>query len=283
MAVSTTSYFNNGIQGIPGIGADVDIYETSTKPRYAVGTRFTRSDGAEFVYGHFGAATLAGLLVSQDFSESSSLNANTKTYGRVYTTTSVTAIAGETISPGSAGSHYVQIKMGGVTQDKFAGGYFQVLAGYSTQTYRIRGNTASAQLTSGALYTFYLELYEPLQTTLGTTSAINRIRITGSPYSNLESADAASDFDAVVVGATTVSHAASTWGWVQAKGMAGVRTDNSGPAMGSLAALSRDADGCVTHAGARLGTGARGRQPVIGYGIDSGIAGANIAMVYLQL
>jgi hypothetical protein len=268
MAYSTTSWFNNGIQGIPGVGADVDIFETVSSPNFAVGTRFTRSDGCEFVYAHFGAAvTFPGLIVGQDISESSTANAGS----RLLASASCTAIAGETIKPNTVGSHYVQCIGGGISVDQFAGGYFHTTKGDGGfYQYRIRGNTASAQLTSGAKLTYYIELYEPLQQTLSTIQTTN-CRILGSQYTNLESCLAGTD--GLIGGVTTCSHAASTYGWVQTKGLALIRGDASYPNLGSVAALSNVKAGCVCYIGKKVAS-QTGRNPIIGFGVQSCIAAA---------
>ena len=69
MAVSSSSYFSNSIVGQPQVGADIDIYESSTSPKYAVGFGFTRADGCKYRYAHFGATTNRGVMVSTDLSE----------------------------------------------------------------------------------------------------------------------------------------------------------------------------------------------------------------------
>lgn len=278
MAFSGTSYFNNAIVGIPQVGADVDIFENSTTPTFAVGTRFTRSDGNEYVYAHFGAAagtlSQAGFIVSTDISESGTSQA----LARILASGSVTAISGETITPGTKGSHYVELIGGGVEADEYAGGYFQITGGGSSDlaggryTYRIRGNTASSAKTTGAKLTYYLELYEPIQQTLAGAQD-SGMRILGSRYANLESAVARTDM--FVAGVTTASHMATdTFGWVQTRGLAGVRTDASNCGLGSAVAISENVPGCANgFADLKTATGTHFQeQQIIGYCIDSCIA-----------
>ncbi len=276
MAVSTTSTFSNAIQGIPQVGFDVDIYETSSNAKLAVGTRFTRSDGAEFVYSHFGAAVgHGGILVAADVSESASAYSTTTSLGRIYASASTTAISGETINPGTIGSHFVQIKAGGITADQFAGGYFQTLLGAGgSYEYRIVGNTASTALTSGAQKTYYLQLHEPLQQTLDGTTGM---RILGSKFANLESATAATD--TIFAGATTASHAAATYGWVRTlKGVVGIRSNNTPPTViGSLVAVT---DGLAV----TVGVGAVSPSKLlIGYAADLSFAGVGLVPVDCNL
>ncbi len=270
MAVSTSTSFNNGIVGIPQVGADVDIFQTSSTPKYAVGQRFIRSDGNEYVYSHFGVAVSSGgLLVATDASQSHSAYATTKSLGRIYASASTTAIAGETIRPGTKGSHYVEIKAGDATADEYAGGYFQTILGAGGfYEYRIRGNTASTAKTSGAQKTYYLELYEPIQQTLDGTTGM---RILGSKFANLLSSVAATD--AILAGATTCSHAAASYGWVRTlRGVVGIRTNNAPPqSIGSAVA---------TVAGfVQLNAAISTAVPIIGYAADVTFAGAGMQPV----
>ena len=266
MAVSTSCTFNNAIVGIPQVGADVDIFETSTTPKYAVGTRFMRSDGNEYVYSHFGATAISsgGLVVATDMSESGTTNAG----ARILAAGSVTAISGETITPGTAGSHYVELIGGGVTADEYAGGYFQVTDGdgFGYQ-YRIVGNTASSAKTTGAKLTYYLELHEPIQQTLATAQS-SWCRILGSKYANLESATAATD--TWIAGITTCSVASGSFGWIQTKGIAGIRRDASNISVTSLVALSDTQPGQIC--GELTKDFATDPKPIIGYCIASSSA-----------
>lgn len=268
MAVSTSNTFNNGVQGIPGVGADFDIFAAHSTPKFAVGTIFTRSDGAEYVYSHFGAAVgFGGVIVAQDVSESASAYGTTTTTGRIYAAASATAVAGEIIKPGTLDSHYVELKIGGITADKFAGGYFHTISGDGGfYEYRIRGNTASSAKTSGAQHTFYLELFEPLQQTVGGNTTM---RILGSKYANLESASAATD--QILAGVTTCSHAAATWGWVRKlRGLVGIRSNATPPgAIGSLVAI---ASGGFATKEAQISS----NTTLIGYAADTGPAAVGL-------
>ena len=276
MAVSDLTSFNNGIQGIPGVGFDIDIFDTHTSPKWAIGQRYTRSDGAEFVYSHFGAAVgFGGILVAADASESNSAYGTTTSLGRIYASASVTAIAGETINPGTKGSHFVEIKAGGATQDQFAGGYFQTLLGAGgSYEYRVKGNTVSVAKTTGAQVTYYLELNEPLQQSLDGTTGM---RILGSKYANLESATSATD--TLIAGATTASHAAATWGWVRAlRGQVAIRSNNTPPTViGSLVSVT---DGLAV----TTGVGAVSPSKLtIGYAADVSFAGVGLVPVDCNL
>ena len=107
MAVSSSSYFNNAIVGQPQVGGDVDITETHTSPKYAVGQLWTRSDGAKFAYAHFGATTTQGRLCSQDISESGAIALNTLTV--------VAPNAAQNTDDGTTNSHYIEATAASVT------------------------------------------------------------------------------------------------------------------------------------------------------------------------
>jgi len=282
MAVSTSVWHSNSIQGVPGIGVDVDIFANHTTPKFAVGQRYTRQDGAEFVYSHFGAAagtiSTGGIVVSTDLSESGTAQAG----GRILASGSVTAIAGETITPGTVGSHYVQIIGGGISADEFAGGYFQTCEGDGgLYNYRIKGNTSSSAKTTGAKLTYYVELYETLQQTLATAQNTD-FRIVGSLYANLESASAGTD--AFIAGVTTASHmATNSYGWVQRKGFAGVRTDASETSTGSAVALSTAEPGLVSGELPRYRNSNSQPGPIIGFCVASAHAGTADQLIGVML
>lgn len=290
MAHSTTNTFKNAIQGIPGVGFDFDVFDSHTTPKFTVGHRYTRSDGNEYVYSHFGTAVYdGGMIVGPDMTESGF----TRRQG-ILASGSVTAISGETINPNAVGSRFVQIYLSSVTADQYAGGYFQIDGNAAAVghflTYRVKGNTASAALTSGAANTVYIELYEPLLKLIG-AGQVTFCRIVGSRFANLESISALGDgvnTDSMVAGISTRSHAASAYGWVQVRGLGGVRTDNPSVGKGSALAISLAASGAALASYAAAAAGGHGgfgsRQIIIGTCVDSSIAGAvNLCMAHLQL
>ena len=89
MAVSSSSFFSNAIVGTPQVGADIDVYGSSTSPKFAVGFGFTRADGSKYRYSHFGAATNRGLCVSTDVSEIQQLYVDN---GSIYCSQEITLI-----------------------------------------------------------------------------------------------------------------------------------------------------------------------------------------------
>ena len=218
MAVSTSSFFTRAVPGelqsFPGNLFRADT--VSTVQRLAVGSRVSLSDGRVFRYGHFGAATNRGLIVSQDLSESSVVD----TDNVMIAPASATAVAGETIQPGAINSRFVQITLASITADQFAGGYLHITDDTGEGfTYGIKGNTATNDPVSGD---FRLDLHDRLQVAIDGTSDF---AITGSLYANLEAATQA--VDEVVAGVTMATMAAGEYGWIQTQGVATVLTQGT--------------------------------------------------------
>lgn len=242
MAVSTYNYFNNAVNGIISVGADFNKFDKHVTPRYAVGTHFYRSDGAVFVYSHFGADTNRGVLVSQDIDESSYVD----TDNVVIAPSSTYKVDSEpgNIYPGSIGSHYVVITLASITVNQFAGGYFVPTDGTGIgYTHRIVGNTATDDPASGLIR---LQLAEPIQVAL---AADTDFAICGSPYANLEIATAATDVHIAGVTCSTMDVSVAPYGFVQKKGIVGVLTDGSTIAVGDMVNLSDDTSGAIQAVG----------------------------------
>lgn len=230
MAVSSSSYYNNAINGIPQVGVNIDITTENATPKFTIGHLAERSDGARFRYSHFGAATRHGVLVAQDYSES------TVMFNYI---TVVAPASSQTTTDGTAGYKYIEATISGVTADQFAGAYLTVCnntgCGYS---YRVKGNTATGTPASGNIR---IELYEPLRATLDATSDLN---IIGNKYGNLEIAvDSTSENVLAGVTVCTIS-TADYYGWVQTRGIIGVLQDNT-LNVGDIVALSTTISGAV--------------------------------------
>jgi len=223
MAISTSSYFNNAIVGVPQVGADVNIFDSGTTPKFAVGTKFERQDGSVLRYAHFGAATVRGAAVATDISESCQADTDNVILAPASCVNT---------SDGTIGAYYVEITLASVTADMFAGGYFVTTddtgEGY---TYRVKGNTATDNPATG---TFRLELYEPLQVAVDATTDF---AINGSRWANLEGATT-TDFD--VSGVSVRSQDAGDFGWVLSKGVVGY-LDSGGCTAGQAIAPSATA------------------------------------------
>lgn len=272
MAVSTTNYFSNAIVGVPQVGADVDIYKQHATPQFAIGTKFERQDGSVFRYSHFGAAiTSAGLLLAQDISESGMA----LTSKCILTSSSTYQMADDPngVYPNCKGSKYIIVTKGSITASQFAGAYFAITSATANnvvgQTYRIRSNTATNNPVSGS---FRAELYDRLQTTLGSDSGAI---ICGAKHANLEAA-AWTGTDMVIAGVSILSSGTTNpYGWVQTKGICAVLNDGTvAPLAGRQATVSSDltnALGTVGMAAANTATTAMG-IPAVGIYTDSGSA-----------
>jgi len=234
MAVSSSSYFSNSIIGTPQVGADIDIQETSSSPKYPVGYGFQRADGAKFRYGHFGALTPKGYLAATDISESS----GTWTSAALLSESFITP-DGDAINVNYPGARRVQVLIT-ATANQFAGAYLAVYntGSDSAQTYRIAGNTATGNPETGYCY---LDLYDPLVGYIDTTSAIS---IAGCRWANLETATTT---DKIIGGVTVVGNSATYYGWVQTKGPAMILVDgNPVTAIGEHVTLSTNTGGACS-------------------------------------
>jgi len=268
MAVSTNNYFNNAVNGIPQVGADFNKFDMHSTPRYAVGTNFCRSDGAIFVYSHFGADTSRGELVSQDISESSLVDSDNV----ILAPSSTYKVDSEpgNIYPGSIGSHYVVITLASTTVNQYAGASF-VTTGDTGEgyTYRVKGNTATNDPATGKVR---LQLWEPLQVALDTSTDFS---ICGSLYANLEVATAAADIALAGVACSEMDISDKAYGFVQKRGIVGVLTDGSTIAVGDMVTLSDDTDGAI-QVGGGGGTSAAdlvAESPILGTLIILGDSG----------
>ena len=218
MAISTTNYFSNSLVGLPQVGADVDIYEVHSTPKFAIGTRFDRQDGAAFRYGHFSAATTCGVLVSQALSDSiitplvNVINAPSSTYQ--------SEADPKGVYPSAKGSKFIIATLAGVADSQYEGGYISIAGGTgSGYMYRIKGNDATGTTASGLVK---FTLYDRLQASMDTTSTCSVI---GSKYQDLTLAAANTDV-AIVAGATINTTSTSyAWGWIQTKGIAAIKCD----------------------------------------------------------
>lgn len=233
MAVSTDVYFSNAIQGTPGIGADFNIFDIHTTPRYALGIMINRQDGNCYAYSHFGDTVTRGMVVSQDLSESSLVDTDNIV---------VAPASAQTVTDGTIGNKFIEITLASITADQYAGGYLVITAGTGIgYTYRIRGNTATGNPASGNLR---LELYDKLQVALDATSDI---AIHGAKHSNLEGATLT---DFAVQGVACANFVDGEYGWIQNKGIAGILVAATIPVVNSTAILSATAGALVVQAAA---------------------------------
>jgi len=231
MAVSTANYFSNSIpSGELTVGAGIDLFteQSTTAPKFAMGTRALRADGNVYRYVHFGATVNAGEVVAPDLNESAQIY----TSNAVIDTSSVFQQLDESNGtyPGMIGSRYIVIQHNGITKDQFAGGYIAISSGTGLgYTYRIKGNKAS----SGTATT--ISLHDPIVVGLDATSDIS---IGPSKYSNLEAGIGLTTQNGLPVGvAVRTISTAGNFGWVLTRGVIGVRQSGT-LVTGKLARLS---------------------------------------------
>ena len=253
-------------------GADIDVQERNTTPRFAVGFGFQRADGNCFRYVHYGSAVAAGTVVG-----CSNTNNNLQSINAIVVATATAdAVANEIIKPGAAGSRYVEITLTTVANNQYAGGYLAITkdtgSGY---TYRIKGNTATGNPKST---TFRIELYEKIKVGLDNTSDI---AITSSPYADLdEAATLTTTYN--IVGVCMSAASADNWGWACTRGMVGVLSSNTGIA-GQQALLGNGttAGAVMAPSSGLWATTAGNLVPMVGYYVVPAVAGQQ-AIVYVM-
>lgn len=205
MAVPTTIKPSFSKIGVPSIVSEIDLNESGTVAKRAVGFKVEDQQGNVYRWCHFGATTAQGLLVSCDLSESSLADSDNIVIAPA------SSVSG---TDGAIGSRFVEIKLASVTVNQYAGGKLITTddtgEGY---TYNIVGNTATNDPATG---NFRVELERPLVVALDATTDIG---ILPNQYANLEPATTA-DID--VVGVSMASMAANDYGWVMTKGSAAV-------------------------------------------------------------
>src|SRR3990167_1530797 len=274
MAVSSSSYFSNSIVGQIQVGSDIDIYRVDSTPKYSVGIGFVRGDGNKYRYSHFGALSNRGLLVAQDYIESSLTSTNLNAGALI---ANITKPAGEIVNPNTAGSHYVQAVVT-ATANQFDGAYLSVIdQGFQ---YRIKNTTATGDPVTGNCY---LELYEPLAATVDSNSDF---LVTGCPYANLEPAVAVTSTTGftAVSGVTVANNSSTNYGWIQTGGVATILASARVGSVGSLAVLSTNTAGAVCYASTDAATTANGLgwSPIVGYFLNP-VSASAYAVVKLML
>jgi len=244
MAISTSTYHSNSLpSGELSVGVGIDLFANSTTPKVAVGTKAQRADGNIYRYGHFGAATAVGLVVSPDLNESQfAYNDNS-----VIATNSAFQQATEStgVYPGMVGSKYVVLLESSRTADQIAGGYITISSGTGIgYTYRVKGNKAS----NGTACT--VELYDAILVGLDASSDVT---VAASNYANLEAAVSGTTRNSLAVGVSVTAMSSGNFGWILTKGNIGIM-DSGGLTQGKMAVLSSGEPGNVEAYG--LGAGA---------------------------
>ncbi len=277
MALDGPSYYSNSIQGIPGAGADVNIFDVGPSPKYALGYLIERADGNRYRYCNIGTATNAGKLVGQTTASGGA------TYGAAVVVAPASAVAEAVeypILPGQVGSHYVEVTISSIAANKYEGGYLVTTRGTGLgETYRIKGNTASNNPATGNLH---IQLYEPIKVAMDVNTGII---IVPSVYTDLAATATSSSTATGVLMTTTTS--TNIYAWVCTRGVVGCAEDatNSVTAGQQLIASRVTAGSYAT-----LTTGvntvlitAFASSPIIGYSMTPAGSSSREGVIYLQL
>jgi hypothetical protein len=195
-----------------GSKAGQGIYTESSTAKFAIGEKLEFADGRCFRYGYTAAAINAAELVSQDVSATCLVE-----------TDNIVIAAANGFSP-AAGSSKLQITLGSITKDQYAGAYLQIANDGGDGTgegiqYRIKSNSATAFTTAGKVD---IELYDPIKVTLTTASDI---AITGGLWYNLRAAVGTADY--IIAGVSPIAFTANYYGWFQTAGIALISCDGA--------------------------------------------------------
>lgn len=275
MAVSTSNYFSNSIPDEVSVGGgNVNLFSTTTNPKHVIGYRISTADGRIFRYVHFGAAVTQGSILSQDLSESAAAE------GALVV---VAPASAATTTDGTSGSKYIEITEPSITKNQFAGGYLCMVTGTGHgYTYRVKGNSVTGLPDGPASGNLRLELFDPLQVTLNASTGLVLL---GSKWANLEASTASTDY--VVSGVSVISASANTYGWIQTKGVIGVRQDAT-VTIGAIVVLSATNAGFCANIGQFNTSNSASEyatEPIIGrcVGVSTHAAAQTFALVDLML
>ena len=234
MAISTTCYFSNSLVGVPQVAGDVDIYQVDSVPKFAVGTKFERQDGAVFRYAHIGSGiTTIAAVLAPDLSATNLLPSGGGKNIQAPSSTYQMQADPVGVYPSAKGSRYIMMGTSGMASlaaHQLQGATLIISSGTGIgYQYRIKDNTASADPAAGLIR---LELYDTVRSaSLDTTSTAN---IVPSKYANLFYA-AANTAAGLPVGVSLNTATTGSWVWIQTKGIAPV-------IMGGLNVLAGGAD-----------------------------------------
>lgn len=276
MALNASTYYSNGIVGQMMAGADVDVTRADAAPKYPVGMGFTRADGNVFRYGNVGTATNAGQLVGPTTASGGA------TYGAAVVVAPASAVVVESerpITPGSVGSHFVEVTIAAIAANKYQGGYLIVTRGTGLgETYRIIGNTATNTPATGNLR---IQLNEAIKVALTVSTGLI---IVPSMFTDMAvSATSSPQVTGVLMSTTT---AANLWAWVCTRGVVGCAEDASlaVTAGGQITSSRVTAGSYATIASSSTTVGAAFfGSPIIGYSITPAASSSRVGSIYLQL
>ena len=191
------------------VAGGINLYASETVASSKLGMRVAGSNGSEFRYVKAGGTALVVANVVQS-----------PAYGTDHNALVVVS--------GTAGSRDVTVTLAtsAVTANQYQGGTMSinVTPGLS-ETYTIDSHPAQASTTGNVTLT----LEEPLRTTLSTSS---RVALKKSPFNGVIAAPVTT-LTGSIVGVAVYAIPASSYGWVQTKGVCSVISDNSSIIMGS--------------------------------------------------
>lgn len=281
MALDSSTYYSNSLVGVPQIGADVNVYDTHSTPKFAAGVGFQRADGNIFRYCHVGTATNAGKLVGPTTASGGATYQGAK----IITPTSAVQVAAEApLYPGQVGSHYVEATISGIAADKYLGSYIVVTQGTGLGfTYRIVGNTATDNPATGNVR---IQLYEAIKTAF--TSSTGFI-IVPSMFTDLVATTTTSAQVTGVLMSTTTS--TNLWAWVCTRGVVGCTEDATANVITGTAVTAGQQVTCSENtAGSYEAVNSITTQlaenftaPIVGYVITPAGATGRLGTIYLQL
>jgi hypothetical protein len=275
MALNANTYFSNSIQGQPMAGVDINVETVDSAPKYAAGFAVHRADGCKFRYANIGTATNQGNLVGP-----STAGQLTYTGAAIIAPASAVVVPQEyPITPGSVGSHYIQITVASIAANKYQGGYIILTGGTGLgQTYRVVGNTATGNPTSTTLY---IQLYEALQTAVTVNTGVIIVQ---SMFTDLAAtATTSPQVTGVLMGTTTSTN---LWGWVQTHGPSGCAEDATNTiTAGQQVIASPVTAGSYASSGkgANTFTGNALNYPNIGYSLTPAGSSSRLGAIFLEL
>jgi hypothetical protein len=276
MALDGPSYYSNSIQGIPGAGVDINLYDVHSAPKYALGFLVERADGNRYRYCNVGTATNSGKLVGQTTASGGA------TYGAAVVVAPASAVAVQAeypILPGQVGSHYVEVTIAGIAANKYEGGYLVTTRGTGLgETYRIAGNTATDTPATGNLR---IQLNDAIKVALTVSTGII---IVPSVFTDLAATATTSATATGVLMSTTTS--TNIYGWVCTRGVIGCAEDaTNAVTAGQQLVASRVTAGSYATASSSASTILSGalQSPIIGYSITPAASSSRLGTIYLQL
>lgn len=270
MAISTKGYVSNAIVGQPMAGADIDIYEVNSTPKYAIGFGFTRSDGNCYRYCQFSKAGSAGQVWTTDSAY------NITTANACTAPASAVDVSGDNIDVGAKGSRYLELTGILVSANQLQGSYMNVYGGTGMgYTYRVKGNTLTGSIGSGLTR---VQLYEPLELAI---AADTDLMFAFNPYANLDTAISTAASSNIIAGVSCADiSTADYFGWVCEKGIIGA-WQSADMTVGIGCCVGVTAGTVDNYTKATAGTGTLGANPIIGKCIMDGGAGA-MALIRLN-